>query len=309
MLTVHLLTKNNSKTLQKSLDSILWADRIMVADLGSKDDTIKICEEAGVEVFKMDCPRNEARNRLINNTTGPTLYLEPWEAVAKGHDTLSQISQMTYVTILQNKTLTKDIRAWTGTPVVVNPVYEMIEGTGIDSNIVLYSSGRTDYEDILSKIDIWKKDYPMATAPYYYEACTLLSLGKWQKFLSVSEHYMFIDKTASISAVMNHYYFAMVQLMQLKKVRPTLQNLSICLSSKPLMAEFWCLAGDVHYHLTKKFNVAKDLYENAILLGAKRLRDDKWPMDLSKYKSYPTKMIDSCNKLMESKSLYIPNRL
>jgi len=276
----------------------------MVADLGSTDGTIQIAEQSA-EVYRMDCLRNDARNKLIEMTTGPTLSLEPWEAVAQGHHTLSNVSKQTYATILQNKTLTKDIRAWCGKPKFINPVYEMIEGDGSESDILIYSTGRTDHSELLSAINDWKLEAPTAIAPYYYEACTLLSLGKWKEFLAVSEHYMFLDKTKSISSVMNHYYFSMVQLVYMKKVVPTLQNLSICLAAKPLMAEFWCLAGDVHYHLTKRFNVAKDLYENAIMLGGKRLKSDKWPMDLAKYRSYPMKMIESCDKLMESKSLYL----
>jgi len=277
----------------------------MVADLGSTDNTLKICEDASVEIYKMKCPRNEARNRLINNTSGATFLLEPWEALIKGVESLNKLSTITYATILQNNTLVKDVRAWTDKPKFVNPVYEAIEQNAVDSDILIYSTGRDDHEDILLEINYWKQSSPLAIAPYYYEACTLLSMGKWQLFLTASEHYMFLDKTFSMSSIMNHYYFAMVQLMNLKKVKPTLQNLSICLSAKPLMAEFWCLAGDVHYHLTRKFNVAKDLYENAILLGAKRLRSDNCPMDLTKYKTYPNKMIDSCNKIMQSKSVYI----
>jgi glycosyltransferase involved in cell wall biosynthesis len=305
MLTVHLLTKNNSKTIRKALDSVQWADKIMIADLGSIDNTIQICKEADVQIFQMNCPRNQARNTLIEKTSGPTLYLEPWEAFANGHNTLSQLSGNTYATILQNKSLTKDIRAWINKPSFINPVYEAIEGDAVNSDILIYSTGRTDHKDLLQEIYEWKKAVPLSIAPYYYEACTLLSLGLWNQFLTVSEHYMFLDKTKSMSAVMNHYYFATAQLMYVKKVRPTLQNLSICLDANPLMAEFWCLAGDVHYHLTKKFNVAKDLYENAVFMGSKRLKNDKWPMDISKYKIYPLKMIESCNKIMESKSLYV----
>lgn len=306
MLTVHILTKNNSKTIRKTLDCVQWADKILIADLGSTDDTLKICEEFDTRIFNMSCPRNEARNKLIEMTSGPTFYIEPWEALAKGHESLNNISGTTKATIIQNKTLIKEIRAWIDKPKFINPVYETInEKNSKNSDILIYSTGRSDYDDMLSEINKWKKTFPLDTAPYYYEACTLLSMGDWKKFLYSSEYYMFLEKSQSISSTMNHYYYAMVQLMHVKKVKPTLQNLAICLSAKPLMAEFWCLAGDVHYHLVKNFSVAKELYENAILLGSKRLNNDDWPMDISKYKSYPTKMIESCNKLMESKSLYV----
>ncbi len=105
-------------------------------------------------------------------------------------------------------------------------------------------------------------------------------------------------------SIMNRYYYALICLQKTTKVKPTLQNLSVCLSVKPLMAEFWCLLGDVYYHRLRKFDFAKEFYENAILLGSRRLKLDKWPMDVSKYKDYPEKMINSCNKIIEAKSFY-----
>ena len=58
------------------------------------------------------------------------------------------------------------------------------------------------------------------------------------------------------------------------------------------------------YHLLKKFHQAKDFYENALILGKRRLATDKWPMDISKYGAYPKKMIESCDKIIESHSTY-----
>jgi hypothetical protein len=105
---------------------------------------------------------------------------------------------------------------------------------------------------------------------------------------------------------MTRYYYAFVQLTQKRAVRPTLQNLNICLCLKPLMAEFWCLSGDVYYHILSQFELAKEFYENALILGSKRLNDDIWPMDVSKYKKYPTMMIDSCDKILKKKADFIP---
>lgn len=309
MVTVHILTKNNAQTIHRALDSVRWADSILIADLGSTDRTIPICEEAGATVFRMDCPRNDARNTLIAKSEGVVLCLEPWEAVAQGHRTIPTVTEQTYVTVLTHKTIAKEIRLWNGPAEFINPVYERIDGEGRESDVLLYSTGRNDYADLIPHIRKWQSTHPMAAAPYYYEACTLLAMGHWRQFITISEHYMFLDKTQSISAVMNRYYYAMVQLMNVRKVKPTLQNLSLCLAAKPLMAEFWCLAGDVHYHLTKKFQTAIDLYENAMLLGSRRLKGDHWPMDLTKYKTYPQAMIQSCRKLMEHKSFYLPNRL
>ena len=204
-----------------------------------------------------------------------------------------------------NKTITKEIRAWSGSPKFVNPVYETIDDSGAESDILFYSSGRQDHADIIEGVRKWKEKCPTSIAPYYYEACTYLSIGQWQQFLKLSEHYMFLDKSTSMSAMMNRYYYSLVNMVHLKKLRPVLQNMSLCLSVKPLMSEFWCLAADAHYHINKRFDIAKQLYENAIILGSKRLKNDKWPMDLTKYKSYPSKMIESCDALLSNKSLYV----
>jgi len=104
---------------------------------------------------------------------------------------------------------------------------------------------------------------------------------------------------------MIRYYLALAYLIHHRKVKPALQNINLCLCAHPLMAEFWCLIGDVYYHLLKRFDYAKDFYENAIILGARRLKKDKWPMDISKYESYPKKMIESCDQITSNFSHFV----
>jgi hypothetical protein len=81
----------------------------------------------------------------------------------------------------------------------------------------------------------------------------------------------------------------------------------ICLSANVLMAEFWCLLGDAFYKLNK-YAKAYSLYENAIILGERRLKSDPWPMDIPKYKSYPRKMIQSCKELLEGEKFLIGSK-
>ena len=67
MVTVHLLTKNNSQTIEKALKSVSWADRILIADLGSKDNTLDICSKFDTEIFDFhNTPRKIAdRQRML----------------------------------------------------------------------------------------------------------------------------------------------------------------------------------------------------------------------------------------------------
>lgn len=45
MLSVIIITKNESRNIRRCLQSVEWADEIIVVDSGSEDDTLSICEE------------------------------------------------------------------------------------------------------------------------------------------------------------------------------------------------------------------------------------------------------------------------
>lgn len=64
-----------------------------------------------------------------------------------------------------------------------------------------------------------------------------------------------------------------------------------------MMAEYWCLLGDVYYQQSS-YEKAKHFYENALVMGARRLRTDAWPMEISKYKAYPNKMMAACDRIL-----------
>ena len=54
----------------------------------------------------------------------------------------------------------------------------------------------------------------------------------------------------------------------------------------------------------KKFDHAKEFYENALIRGQRRLATDRWPMDSSKDGVYPRTMIESCEHINTNKSIY-----
>jgi hypothetical protein len=270
---------------------------------------VEICEEYDAEVVRMpDSRRDDARNRLSELAgNGWNMFVEPWEVMTSGHQSINSMSgDLCYASIVQNGLLTKEIRFWKKGRKFVNPVFEKISGgTDRQTAAFFYSSGRNDVEETLRLLNQWSVDQPTATEPCYYRACLALADGKYAEFLNLSHHYMALEKNQrSMSAVMNRYYYALVQVIHEKKVKSALQNLNLCICEKPLMAEFWCLTGDVFYHLLNKFSDARDFYENAMILGRHRLKTDKWPMDVSKYKSYPTKMITSCDQIAQHASTW-----
>jgi len=308
MLTIQILTKNNAKTIVKTLESIENLEAaVVVGDLGSDDITIDLCETAGITVERLgDIGRSAARNRLARD--GWNMALEPWEAVILGHALIDSNwleGCCSYVSILNQKTITKELRFWTPRMRFLNPTFETLAAqTDRESGVILGVHGQRNPEEDLQLIERWKHDFPLSAQPYYYQSCVELSQGKYEAFLKTANHFLFMDSEMSMSTIMTRYYMAYVYLTHRKKARPALQNLNLCLCARPLMAEFWCLLGDVYYHLLREFNNAIEFYENAKILGGRRLKTDKWPMDLTKYKEYPNKMIESCQNIINASSIY-----
>ncbi len=56
MLSVIIITKNESQHIRRCLESVSWADEIIVYDSGSEDETVSICKEFTPNVFITDWP-------------------------------------------------------------------------------------------------------------------------------------------------------------------------------------------------------------------------------------------------------------
>lgn len=313
MLTIQILIQNNANTIRSTLESISSLNaRLVVGDLGSTDGTIQICREFKADIVDVrDEARHAARNRLRIGST-KCLWLEPWDIVVKGHAAIAAFDKKAaYVSVLQDNLLSHEVRLFDSSVRFINPVFERLDvQTTEDSPVLISRQGNLDVAEIIRIIEDWKSKEPFLPDPLYYHAAVLFSQQKYDDYLTMADKYLFMEKNNSQSVVMTRYYYALVQLIHKRAYKPALQNLNLCLCSKPLMAEFWCLMGDVYYHLLHKFAEAKEFYENAMCLGARRLREDKWPMDISKYKSYPLKMIESCKAILNHKDLYFQiNRL
>ena len=53
-LSVIIITKNEAHNIRACLDSVAWADEIIVVDSGSQDDTVAICNEFTPQVYSHD---------------------------------------------------------------------------------------------------------------------------------------------------------------------------------------------------------------------------------------------------------------
>lgn len=69
-LSVILITKNEEKSIRDCLESIVWANEIIVVDSGSTDNTVAICREYTKKVFVTDWPGfGPQKNRALEMTT------------------------------------------------------------------------------------------------------------------------------------------------------------------------------------------------------------------------------------------------
>lgn len=299
-ITIQILTKNNQDTIEATIKSLEFLDpKFQIIDLGSTDGTLDLIKKNKFFTTK-EIDRSKIRNQFKEEIkTKWFMYINPWEALIKGHSEFFSLVKTCYrVRIFQENFLFKEPRIWLtkANYNFVNPIFETINVKDEECcSISLFSKG--DKEDFSEQIKSWKDTNPLSSDPFYYESCLLFRNQKYDEFLKSSDKIIFLDNKAKISTIMHRYYYSLVNLYYKKNAKLALQNLVICISRNPLMAEFWCLAGDVYYFLSK-FKDAILLYENAMMLGNNRNIDDAWPMDISKYKEHPEKMIAKCRKLI-----------
>jgi len=312
MLTIQILTLNNSKTIEKCLDSLVnIKGKINIVDIGSTDNTLELCKARKVHIanFEHIQNRSKLRNQLLKDVVGWKMYLEPYEYLVDGIEEINSITslnddQVCLIKVAQDTIITQEIRLWNKDLKFINPVYETLDyDEGIEiPGLIVSKQQSIPIENNLTLIELWKKQEPTSFKPYYYQAINLLLAGKYAEFTGLAEYYLFKDQQSQ-SAVMLRYYVAMTQAYYLNDWNNAAKNILTCIGFKPSMAEFWCLLGDVHYQI-KDYNKAKHFYQNAMILGSQRRQSDKWPIDISKYQEHPQKMIKNIDDLLNKTQLY-----
>jgi glycosyltransferase involved in cell wall biosynthesis len=69
-LSVIIITKNEADNIRACLESVAWADEIIVVDSGSSDATVKICREMGAQVHEHDWQGfGKQKNRALSYVT------------------------------------------------------------------------------------------------------------------------------------------------------------------------------------------------------------------------------------------------
>lgn len=310
-LTIILLIKNNQETVAAALDSVLELNpkEILVGDLGSRDKTPKICEKFEARIMNLAGfkDRGQACNRLIEECKSDwMLYIHPTEILIAGHERIKGAEKPSYVQVLQGDLIKKQIRLFNKDKKIFfkNPVLETIEYSKSSFCDAIIWSNNT-LIDNQKGIERWRSSAPLSTEPYYFETHLYLARGDYSKFLSLAKHYLFYEKQNKISVTMTRYYLASVLGLIHENFEEAIQNTLFCLTENILMAEFWCLLGDIFLKMNQ-FEKAISFYENAILLGSKRLKSDLWPMHISKYKEYPEEMIGKCKEVKGKTQVFVP---
>ena len=266
-----------------------------------------------IQIIPRNTPADVLRNSYIPKAKYDwMLWLEPWEIFAAGHQAIITTLKRPAayrLQVMQETTISKEIRFWHRSLNLsfVNPVHETIHTDAIllPEPIVYTQYKKQDFIADLAAIEKWKTQYPMAPEPYYYHAYNLLAQKKYQDFLAVAGEFLF-HRNYGIPAVMTKYYMAMTLLYVLNDGRSAIKHIAECLAVHPLMAEFWCLLGDVFYK-TAEYEKARVFYENAILLGEKRLQTDDYPIEIPKYREYPEEMIKSCDNMLKN-TVYVSTK-
>ena len=74
-LSVIIITKSEAENIRACLESVKWADKIIVVDSGSSDATVEICRELGAKVHVHDWPGfGMQKNRALSYATNEWVF-------------------------------------------------------------------------------------------------------------------------------------------------------------------------------------------------------------------------------------------
>ena len=294
---VQILTKNNELTIGDCLSSLRPLNaKIIIGDLGSSDNTLHICRQNGTEI-RTFYPKNMSVIRNTLSAKGWNMFIQPNEFIIKGHDDIKELTTLDVkktvtVCVIDGNALSKEIRIWSEYE-FTNPVYETLyDEKSIKTDVLFGTQGKLDTDYSKKIMDEWVASSPLDTEASYYEAMNCLKNYEYNIFIPKAKKYL-LNAQEGIGTTMMRYYLAVVQAYQTSDLNEAIKHTLSCIAYNPLMAEFWCLLGDIHCKMNLYLK-AVHFYENAMILGSQRRRTDSWSMDVMKYKEYPEKMINLC---------------
>ena len=209
------------------------------------------------------------------------------------------------VSVIYDSTIVKESRICTKNDFIfTNKVFESIENQDfiLNKNIFIKSvkTKKNNFQKILNQ---WHIKEPLNNQIVYYKALNYLINKEYDNFICEAEKFLFNKNIKEENEILIRYYISLILLYKNKNKNKIIQNIITCIAKMPQMSEFWCFVGDYWYE-NKNFYTAKKFYEFAVVAGKERNIHDDWFLIPEKYKKYPNKMIESCNKILENQTKF-----
>lgn len=286
-----------------------YAGTLLAGDLNNSDQLKSFCVDHKIDYIKLGLGEGYAacQNHLLGMSKTPWhMHLYPGETVTNPEKIKELIEGQTTAYrffCIQGGWLNKEVRLYHKATKCKfsRPVFETVS---VPSQLAeVYITGGEPGPSVTEIVDRWLEKNPLALIPRYYKAMSLLSEGKQAEFVAAAKEQLFADNKATIDNTMLRYYLACALANNVKTRNECAKHLVECLAANTLMAEFWCLLGDVCL-AEGGYERATAFYRNAMVLGSQREKDDEWPMHISKYKSHPEKMIDKCKSSLKDSKMF-----
>jgi tetratricopeptide (TPR) repeat protein len=279
-LTTHIVLRPQINPKQTLTSLARLKNNILTVDLGTSKDLAVV------------------RNQMLQESkTDWNLYIEPWEILMPDDDIESLINGRPHayrMTILSGESIRKEVRLWHKglNCSFVNPIFETLKTSIEEFSCSVIWENKIDRQDELKELlGCWEKSQPFSQDMKYFKALQSLTAGSYKEFVGLAKQCLLQQKKV-IACSMLRYYLGVISCLELN-FNEAIQQAAMCIAANPLMAEFWCLLGDIFFK-ANDLTRAECFYNNAKILGARRLNDDAWPMHIPKYEEYPSLMIQKC---------------
>ncbi len=246
MLSVIIITKNESRHITRCLESVAWADEIIVLDSGSDDDTVALCKHFTDKVFETDWPGfGIQKQRALAKASGDwvlSIDADEW-ITAELRKEIEQAIIQTDISGFEIPRLSsycgKEIRHGGWWPDYVmrlfqcyhgrftgDPVHERIIVTGNTGklNTPLLHESFVDFEEVLNKVN----HYSSLGAEKHFQAGKRTSLfqavlkGLWTFFKTYILKAAFLDGQEGLMLAISNAegaYYKYLKLLFLQKNR------------------------------------------------------------------------------------------
>ena len=310
-----IITVKEKHNFHKCFESLskLNSDFIVLDCIGIESIN-NFCNNNQIKYIKfLDQPFSfsKAKNNVINfSKTKWLFFIDSNESLINGHNQLNDIinSSQTnayYISIINEYTVTKEIRLILNNNkhTFQNAYFESIVDHGKVIDVFLSSKNALDHKKVLQHFLETEMSNPSQNSIKYYSACCYLSCNMIKEFITKAEEFIFLSKKNEMPQIMTNYYLAVVKCIKKINLQDAIKHISVCILYKPDMAEFWCCLADIFYQ-NNDIEKAKVFYKIAIIAGSKRRKFDTWPLEIKKYKEYPSNMIKSCLSIQEKRKQY-----